>query len=93
MPKTRRILSILCLVAFLGLPLAAQSGSGPEMPLLGFLSTFWERLTAPAAAISPISALWAADETTTSDPTDPTGTTTTPPPPDTDTRGGWDPNG
>jgi hypothetical protein len=92
MPKTRRILSILCLAAFLGLPLAAKTRSGPELPFLGFLSAFWERLTAPASEISPISALWEADETTSTDPTG-TTTTTTPPPPDTDTRGGWDPNG
>jgi hypothetical protein len=92
MPKTRRILSILCLVAFFGLPLAAQSGSGQEPPFLGFLSAFWERLTAPAAVIPPISALWEADETTTPDPTA-TTTTTTLPSTDTDTRGGWDPNG
>jgi hypothetical protein len=85
MPKIRRALSILSLVVFVGLPLAAQPQREPGLPFLSFLSTLWERLTAPAAGPGVgITALWEADEPNADTPT---------PPPQTVSKGGWDPNG
>jgi len=84
MPKTRRVVSILCLVAFLALPLAAQSDRESHFPLLGFFSALWERLTETAPATS-VTSVWEADGT------EPVPTPT--PAPGDDGRGGWDHNG
>jgi hypothetical protein len=84
MPRTRRVISILCLVAFLALPLAAQPARDSDLPFLGFISALWERLTETAPAPTSTS-IWEADET---DPVP----TSSPAPGDTG-RGGWDPNG
>ena len=59
MLKVRRVLSVLCLFVFLGLPLAAQTEREPVSPVARFLEAFWERLSAPLA---PITAIWQADE-------------------------------
>jgi hypothetical protein len=80
MPRTRRVVSILCLVAFLAVPLMAQSEREPAIPFLGFLSALWERLTEPSSGAASV---WEADET----PTQQT------PAPGSSGRGGWDPNG
>jgi hypothetical protein len=80
MVKVRRVLSVACLLLFLGLPLAAQAEREAVVPLAGFLQSLWEWVTAPLA---PITSLWEADEIT--DPTIPL--------PDPTSRGGWDPLG
>lgn len=61
MLKVRRVLAILCLFVFLGLPLAAQTEREPASPSpsVRFLELVWERLSAPLA---PITAIWQADE-------------------------------
>jgi hypothetical protein len=91
MPQTcRRVVSILCLVAFLGLPLMAQPAHESRLPVLSFLSTVWERLTGTApetTSVTSVTSAWAADVT------EPTATTTTAPSPGETGRGGWDPNG
>ncbi|HWM94027.1 MAG TPA: hypothetical protein VN493_24930 [Thermoanaerobaculia bacterium] len=56
MLKVRRVLSIVCLLVFLGLPLSAQSERGPASRFAGFLDALWERLT------SPITSVWEASE-------------------------------
>lgn len=87
MPKIRRPLSVLCLLVFLGMPLAAQAEPrplSPFAPLSGLLSSAWERLTAPLAS------LFAADQGT---PGIEVPVVIVPPPPDGDSRGGWDPEG
>lgn len=84
MPKTRRVVSILCLVAFLALPLAAQPARESDFPFLGFVSALWERLAGPAHATS-VTSVWEADGT------EPVPTPT--PAPGDEGRGGWDPNG
>ena len=60
MLKVRRVLVVLCLFVFLGLPLAAQTEreSAPS-PAVRFLELVWERLSAPLASIT---AIWQADE-------------------------------
>jgi len=65
MLKVRRVLSILCLFVFLGLPLAAQTERETVSPVARFLEAVWERLSAPLA---PITALWQADEGGVEDP-------------------------
>jgi hypothetical protein len=82
MPRTRRVVSILCLVVFLALPLAAQPARDSDLPFLGFISALWERLTETAPATT-FTSVWEADGT------DPVPTPT----PTDDGRGGWDPNG
>lgn len=82
--RTRRTLSLLCLSVVLCLPLQAQ----PRLPqpadaLSGFLSSLWERVSAPLAS------LWAADETDGRGAVDPDGQ----PVPTTDGRGACDPDG
>lgn len=84
MVKVRRVLSVLCLFAFLGLPLAAQTHRQPVSPVAGLLEAFWERLTAPLAPLSPVTALWQADEAVSEEPA---------PAPGTDSGGSWDPFG
>lgn len=79
MSKVRRTLSAVCLLLFLGLPLAAQTEREPAARLAGFLESLWERLSAP---IPSLTALWAADVT--EDPA---------PSPEPNSRGPWDPNG
>lgn len=61
MLKVRRVLVVLCLFVFLGLPLAAQTEREPASPspAVRFLELVWERLSAPLA---PITAIWEADE-------------------------------
>ena len=59
MLKVRRVLSMLCLFVFLGLPLAAQTERETVSPVASFLEIVWERLSSPLA---PITALWQADE-------------------------------
>ena len=61
MLKVRRVLVVLCLFVFLGLPLAAQTEREPASPspAVRFLELVWERLSAPLA---PITAIWQADE-------------------------------
>lgn len=65
MLKVRRVLAVLCLFLFLGLPLAAQAEREPVSPAARFLEAFWERLSAPLA---PITAIWQADEGGAEDP-------------------------
>ena len=65
MLKVRRVLSVLCLFVFLGLPLAAQRERETASPVSRFLEAFWERLSAPLA---PIAAIWQADEGGAEDP-------------------------
>ena len=82
MPQTRRVVSILCLAAFLALPLMAQPVRESDLPILSFFSDLWARLTGPAPVAT---SAWEEDGTE---------STPTPPPPPGDTgRGGWDPNG
>jgi hypothetical protein len=86
MPNTRRVVSILCLVAFLAVPLLAQpaqSGREPAIPFLSFLSAMWERLTEPVHGASATVSIREADGVT-PEPTPTPGSTG---------RGGWDPNG
>lgn len=59
MLKLRRVLSVLCLLLFLGLPLAAQTERETVSPVARFLELVWERLSAPLA---PVAAIWQADE-------------------------------
>ena len=83
MLKVRRVLSVLCLFVFLGLPLAAQPHreSASPSPVARFLEAVWERLSAPLA---PITAIWQADE----------GAPETPDPGPLPSAGsGWDPLG
>ena len=65
MLKVRRVLSVLCLFVFLGLPLAAQTERESVSPVARFLEAVWERLSAPLA---PITAIWQADEGGAEDP-------------------------
>ena len=81
MLKVRRVLSVLCLFVFLGLPLAAQTERETVSPVARFLEAVWERLSAPLA---PITAIWQADEGGAEDPD---------PAPLPGTGSGWDPFG
>jgi len=81
MLKVRRVLSVLCLFVFLGLPLAAQTERETVSPVARFLETVWERLSAPLA---PITAIWQADEGGAEDPD---------PAPLPGAGSGWDPFG
>lgn len=86
MPNTRRrVVSILCLIAFLALPLMAQPARDTDLSVLRLLSAVWERLTAAGTSTTTTSA-WEADNTSEPAPT-PTPT------PIEKGRGGWDPNG
>jgi hypothetical protein len=58
MLKVRRVLSVLCLFVFLGLPLAAQTERETVSPVARFLEAFWERLS---ARLAPITAIWQED--------------------------------
>lgn len=82
MLKLRRVLSVLCLLLFLGLPLAAQTERETVSPVARFLELVWERLSAPLA---PVAAIWQADEG--SDAEDPDAG------PNPGTGLIWDPNG
>ncbi len=84
----RRVVSILCLLAFLALPLMAQSARESDLSLLGFVSALWERLTGAATETPSMTSAWEADGTSESVPVP----TPTPAPGETG-RGGWDPNG
>jgi hypothetical protein len=83
MLKVRRVLSVLCLFVFLGLPLAAQTEreTVSPSPVARFLEAVWERLSVPLA---PITAIWQADEGGAEDPD--AG-------PLPGSAGGWDPLG
>ena len=81
MLKVRRVLSVLCLFVFLGLPLAAQTERETVSPVARFLEAVWEHLSAPLA---PISAIWQADEG---------GSEIPDPPPLPGAGGSWDPFG
>lgn len=81
----RRVVSILCLLAFLALPLMAQPAHETDLSILRLLSAIWEHLAGTAETPSTTSA-WEADGTSEPVPTP------TPPPGETG-RGGWDPNG
>ena len=59
MLKVRRVLSVLCLLVFLGLPVAAQTERETVSPFAGFLERVWSLLSAP---LDPITSLWQADE-------------------------------
>jgi hypothetical protein len=88
MPTTRRrVVSILCLVAFLALPLMAQPAREPQLPVLRFFSALWERLTGTAPVTTSVTSVWEADGT------EPAPTSTSTPAPGETGRGGWDPNG
>jgi hypothetical protein len=65
MSKARRVLSDVCLLLFLGLPLAAQTERETVSPFARFLEAFWERL-APITA--PITAVFEADGAEDPDP-------------------------
>lgn len=82
MLKLRRVLSVLCLLLFLGLPLAAQTESQTVSPVARFLEFVWERLSAPLA---PITAIWQAEEGGAGEEPEPQ--------PATDGGGLWDPFG
>lgn len=84
----RRVVSILCLLAFLALPLMAQPVRGSDPSILSFISTLWERLTGAATESPAMTSAWEADGTTETVPVP----TPTPAPGETG-RGGWDPNG
>jgi hypothetical protein len=58
MSKVRRVLSVVCLLLFLGLPLAAQTERETVSPFARFLEAFWAKVSAPLA---PITAIWQAD--------------------------------
>lgn len=81
MLKVRRVLSVLCLLLFLGLPVAAQAERETVSPVAGFLERVWSLLSAP---IEPITSLWQADEVGTEEPD---------PGPLPSGGGGWDPFG
>ena len=84
MLKVRRVLSVVCLLLFLGLPLAAaQTERETVSPVARFLDLVWERLSAPLAPLAPIFAIWQADE----------GAEDPDPGPTPGTAGGWDPFG
>lgn len=85
MPTTRRrVVCVLCLLAFLAFPLMAMPARESGVPVLGFFSALWERLTGTVSeAATPVAAVWEADATN-PEPT---------PTPIDDGRGGWDPNG
>jgi hypothetical protein len=87
MPQTRRrVVSILCLVAFLALPLMAQPTRESDLSVLRLLSAVWERLAGTATGTtSTVASEWEADGTEAIP-------TPTPGPGETG-RGGWDPNG
>jgi hypothetical protein len=86
MLKVRRVLPVLCLFVFLGLPLAAQTEreTVSPSPVARFLEAVWERLSAPLAPLAPITAIWQADEGGAEDPD---------PGPLPGSAGGWDPLG
>jgi hypothetical protein len=84
----RRVVSILCLLAFLALPLMAQPTRDSDLSLLGFVSALWERLTGATVESPSATSAWEADGTGESVPVP----TPTPSPIETG-RGGWDPNG
>jgi len=65
MLKVRRVLSVLCLFVFLGLPLAAQTERESVSPVASFLEIVWERLS---VSLAPISSIWQADEVVVEDP-------------------------
>jgi hypothetical protein len=77
MSKVRRTLSVVCLLLFLGLPVAAQT-EREAVGLAGFLESLWERLSVPVTSLS----IWAADATQDPEPS-----------PEPNSRGPWDPNG
>lgn len=89
MPRSRRLVSALLLLAVFALPLNAQTAPGREAEGLtfgGWLSALWETLSAP------LTILWEADETDGAGIWDPNGaqgqSTGTG-----DGAGIWDPNG
>lgn len=87
MPNNRRrVVSILCLLAFLALPLMAQPARETDLSILSLVSAVWERLIGAATASTSMTSTWEADGTTEPAPT------STPSPGETG-RGGWDPNG
>lgn len=87
MPKTRRrVVSILCLLAFLALPLMAQPSRETDLSVLRLISAVWERLTGTASETPAATSAWEADGESVPMPT------LTPAPGETG-RGGWDPNG
>lgn len=87
MPQTRRrVVSILCLVAFLALPLMAQPTRESDLSVLRLLSAVWEQLAGTVTGTAaPVTSAWEA-EGTESIPAPPPG-------PGETGRGGWDPNG
>jgi hypothetical protein len=87
MPQTRRrVVSILCLVAFLALPLMAQPTRESDLSVLRLLSAVWEQLAGTdTGTTSSVTSAWEADSTE-AVPPPPSGPTET-------GRGGWDPNG
>lgn len=82
----RRVVSILCLLAFLALPLMAQPARQSDLSILSLVSAVWERLIGAATGSPSMTAAWEADGTSEPVPTP------TPSPIETG-RGGWDPNG
>lgn len=88
MPKTRRrVVSILCLLTFLALPLMAQPARQSDLSILSLFSAVWERLTGAAAGSPSLASTWEADGISEPVPTPP------PSSPIETGRGGWDPNG
>lgn len=81
MLKVRRVLSVLCLLLFLGLPVAAQTERETVSPVADFFERVWSLLSAP---IEPVTSLWQADEGGAEDPD---------PGPTQSGTGGWDPFG
>ncbi len=86
MPKTRRAVSVLCLAAFLALPLMAQPRRESNVGLPDFFSSVWEWLAGTVRGTATVTSVWEADG----------DSVPVPPPlpsPDGTGRGGWDPNG
>jgi hypothetical protein len=82
----RRVVSILCLLAFLALPLMAQPARPSDLSVLSLVSALWERLIGAATESTPLTSTWEADGITEMAPPPPSSPIET-------GRGGWDPNG
>lgn len=87
MTKARRVASVLCLAAFLALPLMAQPQRESNAGLPDFLSSVWEWLAGAAHGTVSVISVRGVDNAN-SVPVSPP-----PPGPGGSGRGGWDPNG
>jgi hypothetical protein len=85
MPKTRRTVLVLCLAAFLALPLMAQPQRESNAGLPGFFSSVWEWLTGVAHGTASVTSVWEEDDSVPVESALPS--------PGGTGRGEWDPNG